>query len=110
MPPVLASQVAVAQPPRLDVPGRRVALSLFADTLGADPRKRKAHLLLLDVEAINTSYALASLHVALKGWLCELDHKSCQHTCLSDEEWAANERRHMFGGEADPEPADRLIF
>ncbi len=38
-------------------------------------------LLLLDAAALDTPDALRSLLVSPKGWLCTLEHKSCQAAC-----------------------------
>ena len=38
-------------------------------------------VLLLDIRALQTANDLSNLLVTPKGWLCTLEHKSCQHAC-----------------------------
>ena len=45
------------------------------------PDLQGKQLLLLDKSAVVTPDALRSLLVSPKGWLCTLEHKSCQHAC-----------------------------
>lgn len=52
----------------------------FARQLNA-PTLLPARLLLLDATALDTPDAVRSLLVSPKGWLCTLDHKSCQNAC-----------------------------
>ena len=63
-----------------------VSLPLL-DTLAPTPTPTptlpltQARLLLLDATALDTPDAVRSLLVSPKGWLCTLDHKSCQAAC-----------------------------
>ena len=52
----------------------------FARMLNA-PSLPSARLLLLDASQLTTADAMRSLLVSPKGWLCTLDHKSCQNAC-----------------------------
>ena len=49
----------------------------IADAGGTDKQ-----LLLLDTEALSGPDDVSSLLVSPKGWLCTLEHKSCQYTCV----------------------------
>lgn len=52
----------------------------FARQLNA-PSLLSRRLLLLDTSRLDTPDALRSLFVSPKGWLCTLEHKSCQAAC-----------------------------
>ena len=54
----------------------------IARALGADEAVRHKRLLLLDTDQLTTAEDLANLLVSPKGWLCPLEHKICQFTCV----------------------------
>lgn len=46
-----------------------------------DPALLSKRLLLLDASQLASPDALRTLLASPKGWLCTLDHKSCQNAC-----------------------------
>ena len=78
---VARDQVAVAQLPQLPLRDAKVDAVAFARAL-ADAGGTDKQLLLLDTDALTSPDDVSSLLVSPKGWLCTLEHKSCQHTCV----------------------------
>jgi hypothetical protein len=74
-------EVAVARLPQLPLKGGKVDAAAFASAL-ADAGGTDKQLLLLDTEALSGPDDVSSLLVSPKGWLCTLEHKSCQYTCV----------------------------
>ena len=65
--------------PRLSLRNGSVDVGALGAALGTRARDRR--VLLLDTSALVTADDLSNLLVTPKGWLCTLDHKSCQHAC-----------------------------
>ena len=65
--------------PRLALRNGSVDVGALGVALGARARDRR--VLLLDTRALVTADDLSNLLVTPKGWLCTLDHKSCQNAC-----------------------------
>lgn len=65
--------------PRLPLVNGSVNVEALGVALGAQARERRA--LLLDTSALTTADDLSNLLVTPKGWLCTLEHKSCQNAC-----------------------------
>ena len=74
-----AEEAAVATLPRLPLVNGSVDVRRFGDALGAAGRERR--VLLLDASELRTVNDLSNLLVTPKGWLCTLEHKSCQFAC-----------------------------
>eukprot|EP00966_Prymnesium_polylepis_P235487 5446482-Prymnesium_polylepis.1 len=78
---VPADETAVAALPRLDVLNGSVDVDGFAHALGGTAAQRDRKLLLLDQSGLRTSDDISALMLTPKGWLCTLEHKSCQMAC-----------------------------
>ena len=53
----------------------------FANALGTTPAQRDRKVLLLDQSGLRTAEDISALLLTPKGWLCTLEHKSCQAAC-----------------------------
>ena len=53
----------------------------FARSLGASTTQRARKVLLLDQSGLRTAEDISALLLTPKGWLCTLEHKSCQSAC-----------------------------
>ena len=71
--------VAVAALPRLRLVNGTVDVRRLGAALGASGRGKR--VLLLDPTALKRPDDLSNLLVTPKGWMCTLEHKSCQHAC-----------------------------
>ncbi|KAL1504902.1 hypothetical protein AB1Y20_008670 [Prymnesium parvum] len=76
-----AEDVAIAHLPRLKVINGSVDVIRFAAALSASSEQRERKVLLLDQSGLRTADDISALLLTPKGWLCTLEHKSCQSTC-----------------------------
>ena len=76
---VAAGDIATAMLPRLPLRNGTVDARSFGRTLGAAGTSQR--VLLLDVASLRSADDVSNLLVTPKGWLCTLEHKSCQMAC-----------------------------
>ena len=74
-----ASDVAVATLPRLPLLNGSVDVRRLGEAVGRAERDRR--VLLLDTSLISSADDVGNLLATPKGWLCTLEHKSCQNAC-----------------------------
>ena len=74
-----ASDVAVATLPRLPLLNGSVDVRRLGEAVGRAERGRR--VLLLDTSRISSADDVGNLLATPKGWLCTLEHKSCQNAC-----------------------------
>ena len=65
--------------PRLPLVNGTVDVRRFGAALGGDGRAKR--VLLLDTSALTSADDVGNLLATPKGWLCTLEHKSCQNAC-----------------------------
>ena len=65
--------------PKLPLINGSVNVQAFGEALGKADRTKR--VLFLDTADVTTSSELSNLLVTPKGWLCTLEHKSCQFAC-----------------------------
>ena len=73
------SEIANVVLPRLSLLNGSVDVEALGRSLGAAARERR--VLYLDTSAFASPDELSNLIVTPKGWLCTLEHKSCQFAC-----------------------------
>ena len=74
---------AVVQLPPIALLDGRVDLLRIARALGADGGgARHKRLVLIDTDELASAEDVANLLASPKGWLCPLEHKICQFTCV----------------------------
>lgn len=76
-----AEEVVVAALPALGLRNASVDVASFAHALGDTLDARDKKLLLIDPTDLQLADDISTLLATPKGWLCTLEHKSCQHTC-----------------------------
>ena len=76
---VASADVGTVTLPSLPLISGNVDIAALGAALGAQARDKR--VLLLDTSALKAADDLSSLLVTPKGWLCTLEHKSCQHAC-----------------------------
>jgi hypothetical protein len=76
---VLDAETSTVLLPRLGLLNGTVNVEALGHTLGAHGRDRR--VLYLDTSALTSPDDLSNLLVSPKGWLCTLEHKSCQYAC-----------------------------
>lgn len=78
---VAQNETETVRLPRLPLRDGHVDAAALGAALSAGAL-RGARLLLLDAAELSEAYDdLSRLLITVKGWLCTLEHKSCQHTC-----------------------------
>ena len=65
--------------PRLPLVNGSVDTVRFGQALGAAGREKR--VLLLDLSELVSADDVGNLLATPKGWLCTLEHKSCQNAC-----------------------------
>ena len=73
------AEVAHVTLPRLPLVNGTVDVRRFGAALGGDGRAKR--VLLLDTSALTSADDVGNLLATPKGWLCTLEHKSCQNAC-----------------------------
>ena len=73
------AEVGAVTLPRLPLVNGSVNIEALGAALGARGRDRR--VLLLDTAALKSADDISNLLVTPKGWLCTLEHKSCQNAC-----------------------------
>merc|ERR1711871_1781190 len=74
-----SSDFVVARLPKLALLNGSVDVERIGQALGKAGRSQR--VVLLDVEALVSADDVSNLLVTPKGWLCTLEHKSCQMAC-----------------------------
>jgi len=74
-----SSEVATVHVPRLPLLNGTVHVEAFGAALGGG--SVASRVLLLDTSLLSSADDVGNLLATPKGWLCTLEHKSCQHAC-----------------------------
>ena len=74
------ADLGVATLPKLPLLNGTVDVRSLGKALGAGDTRHK-RVLLLDVKHLTSADDVGNLLATPKGWLCTLEHKSCQHAC-----------------------------
>jgi hypothetical protein len=75
------ADIAVVTLPRLPLVNGSVDVARFGEALGGVSGARDRRVLLLDTSALASADDIGNLLATPKGWLCTLEHKSCQNAC-----------------------------